>query len=232
MRTFPADCYNPGLSRIKAWDEALTSIAGVPESQLSRNVAAGLADSAPGPPWDCRVSGVFWSHKAKPGAAEEALPEVLRASRVIGALIRYIDSPRPEEIIAVPSALPPGPCRSSQSTVKPSQEVGRTGPKVLARFGTTVACGRRSRNRPRLDRARRHDRPLRLPTWLLLVLPVVARVRVAPLPGQGAGWVALGDGRRRGQLGGHARPAETIGTLHRLALPPQPCGGPTLTAKR
>ena len=109
---------DPGLSRIKAWDEALTSIAGVPESQLSRNVAAGLADSAPGPPWDCRVSGVFWSHKAKPGAAE-ALPEVLRASpRVpvtIGALIRYIDSPRAipgdhRRTGVRPTAFPPGPC--------------------------------------------------------------------------------------------------------------------------
>ena len=138
MRTFPADCStNPGLSRIKALDEALASIAGVPESQLSRHVAGGLPESAPGPPWDCRVSAVYGSHKAKPGAAE-ILPKVLRGSpRVavtIGALIRYIDSPVGpyREIVAVPAFVrrpfPQAHVAFSQSTVKRAwSEIGRTG---------------------------------------------------------------------------------------------------------
>ena len=128
---------DPGLSIMKTLDEALTSIAGVPESQLSRHVAAGLPDSAPGPPWDCRVSSVFWSHKAKPGAAE-ALPQMLRAwprvAVTIGALIGYIDSPvgrtgrssRRRRSSGGPSPRPMW--RSSQLTVKRVwSEVARTG---------------------------------------------------------------------------------------------------------
>jgi hypothetical protein len=127
-------------------DEALMSISGVPESQLSRDVAAGLPDSAPGPPWDCRVSSVFWFHRAKPGAVE-ALPEVLReAPRVaitIGALIRYIDSPvgAYTEIIAAPAFVRRPFPRAHVAFIAVDSEASVVGgrsnwalPKVLARF--------------------------------------------------------------------------------------------------
>ena len=126
------------------------SIAGVPESQLSRDVAAGLPDSAPGPPWDCRVSSVFWFHRAKAGAAE-ALPKVLlgspRVAVTIGALIRCIDSPVGpyRELIAAPAfVLRPFP-QANVAFIAVESEASVVGgrsnwalPKVLARFEGTI----------------------------------------------------------------------------------------------
>ena len=251
MSTFPADCYTliPGLSMIKALDEALTSIAGVLESQLSPDVAAGLPESAPGPPWDCRISSVFWSHKAKPGAAE-ALPEVLRGSpRVavsIGALIRYIDSPVGpyREIIAVPAFVGRPFPQAHVAFIAVDSEASVVGgranwalPKVLARFGGTIGLpGDAAVVGPDWMGARRHEVSAVAIADLaaLLLLPVVARFDSTPLPAQGAGLVPLGDGRRRGQLGGRARHLAGVGSLQRLYLRRPPAGGPskTLTAEQ
>ena len=171
---------NPGLSSIKALDEALASFAGVPESQLSRHVAAGLPDSAPGPPWDCRVSSVFWLHRAKPGASE-ALSEVLRGSpRVavtIGALIRYIDSPVGpyREIIAVPALVRRPFPQANVAFIAVDSEASVVGgranwalPKVLARFEGTIGLqGDATVVGPDWTvRVATRSRPLRLPTWL------------------------------------------------------------------
>jgi Acetoacetate decarboxylase (ADC) len=165
---------------IKALDEALASIAGVSESQLSRHVAAGLPDSAPGPPWDCPVSSVFWSHKAKPGA-EEALPEVLRGSpRVpvtIGALIRYIDSPVGpySEVIAAPAFVRRPFPQAHVAFIAVDSETSVVGgranwafPKVLARFEGTIGLPGEATvvGRDWTVGVGTSARPLRLPTWL------------------------------------------------------------------
>ena len=171
---------DPGLIMIKALDEALSSIAGVPESQLSRYVAAGLPESAPGPPWDCRASSVFWFHKAKPGAAE-ALPEVLRGwprvAITIGALIRYIDSPVGPytEIIAAPAFVRRPLPQANVAFIAVDSEASLVGgrsnwalPKVLARFGGTIGLqGDAAVVGPGWTvRVGTTSRPLRLPTWL------------------------------------------------------------------
>jgi Acetoacetate decarboxylase (ADC) len=165
---------------IKALDEALTSIAGVPESQLPRHVAARLPDSAPRPPWDCRVSSVFWFHKAKPGATE-VLPEVLRGSPrlavTIGALIRYLDSPVGpyREIIAVPAFVRRPFPQAHVAFIAVDNEASVVGgranwalPKVLARFGGAIGLPGDATvmGQDWTVRLGTTSRPLRLPTWL------------------------------------------------------------------
>ena len=171
---------NPGLSMIKVLDEALASIAGVPESQLSHNVAAGLPDNAPGPPWNCRVSSVFWSHKAKPRAAE-VLPEVLRGSpRVavtIGALIRHVDSPAGpyREVIAAPALVRRPFPQAHVAFVAVDSEASVVGgranwalPKALAQFGGAIGLqGDATVVGPEWTvRVGTRSRPLRMSTWL------------------------------------------------------------------
>jgi hypothetical protein len=176
MRTFPAGCNRSRPQHDKALDDALTSIAGVPEIQLSRPVAAGLPESAPGPPWDCRVTSVFRFHKAKPGAAE-VLPEVLRGSPRVAVTIGALDSPVGpyREIVAAPVFVRRPLPQANVAFIAVDSEASVVGgranwalPKGLAGFeGTiglqgdsavvgpdwTVPVGTRSR-------------PLRLPTWL------------------------------------------------------------------
>ena len=155
---------------IKALDQALASIAGVPESQLSRHVAAGLPDSAPGPPCHCRVSSVFRFHKATPGAAEVPA-EVLRGSPriavTIGALIGYIDSPVGpyREIIVAPALVRRPFPQANVAFIAVDSEASVVGgrsnwalPKVLARFGGAIGLqGHATVVGRRLDSARRHE---------------------------------------------------------------------------
>lgn len=69
-------------------------LPGAPESRLSAEVAACLPAVTPAPPWRARVEATLWWHPA--GAeALAALPAVLRPRRalVVGAVVRYLDSP-------------------------------------------------------------------------------------------------------------------------------------------
>ena len=69
-------------------------LPGAPESRLSAEVAACLPAVTPAPPWRTRVEATLWWHPA--GAeALAALPAVLRPRRalVVGAVVRYLDSP-------------------------------------------------------------------------------------------------------------------------------------------
>ena len=161
-------------------DEALICIPGVPESQLPSDAAANLPGRAPGPPWYCEVSSVFWFHKARPGAAE-ALPEVLRGlPRVpvtVGALIQYLDSPVGSyaEVVAAPVLVrrPFPQANVAFIAVDSGASVvgGRSNwalPKVLARFdGDIGSAGQATSTGP--DWAVQvvtRPRALRLPTWL------------------------------------------------------------------
>lgn len=165
---------------IGALDEALISIPGVPESQLPCGVAASLPDRAPGSPWHCEVTSVFWFHKARPGAAE-ALPEVLRGLPrlpvTIGALIRYLDSPVGPyaEVIAAPVLVRrPFPQANVAFIAVDSQASvvgGRSNwalPKVLARFdGDIGSDGQATSTGPGWAvQVVTRPRALPLPTWL------------------------------------------------------------------
>ena len=74
----------------------LADLPGAPESRLAAAVLAQLPDHTPAPPWPTRVQAVVWWHRAPP-AALAALPAALRARvrlpLVVGAFVRYLDSP-------------------------------------------------------------------------------------------------------------------------------------------
>ncbi len=205
---------------IGALDEALISIPGVPESQLPCGVAASLPDRAPGSPWHCEVTSVFWFHKARPGAAE-ALPEVLRGLPrlpvTIGALIRYLDSPVGPyaEVIAAPVLVRrPFPQANVAFIAVDSQASvvgGRSNwalPKVLARFdGDIGSDGQATSTAPRLGGAGGNEASgvAIADVAALLLLSGVAGLGAAPLAAHGPGVVPPGGGRRRSQLVGTAR---------------------------
>ena len=80
---------------------ALPDLPGAPESRLAPGVLVPLPATTPAPPWPCRVQAVVWWHLAGP-AAVAALPAALRACArlplvgaplVVGAMVRYLDSP-------------------------------------------------------------------------------------------------------------------------------------------
>jgi len=74
----------------------LAALPGAPESRLSDAVRARLPAASPPPPWPCRVEAVVWWHRASPAALAvlpAALTDRCRLPRVVGAFVRYLDSP-------------------------------------------------------------------------------------------------------------------------------------------
>lgn len=90
---------------------AYADLPGAPESRLAHAVRRRLPDTGPPPPWPCRVEAVLWWHRARP-AARLVLPAALPAGAgpayVVGAFVRYLDSPVGpyDEVIG---AVLPGP---------------------------------------------------------------------------------------------------------------------------
>jgi len=124
----------------------MTTLAGLPcapESRLAEAVLARLPATTPAPPWPTRVEAVLWWHRAGP-AALTVLPAPLRARvrlpLVVGAFVRYLDSPVGpyDELIGAVLSRPlhahvPFICVDSV----PSVQAGRAHwalPKTLARF--------------------------------------------------------------------------------------------------
>jgi len=74
----------------------LADLPGAPESRLGPDALGLLPDATAAPPWRCRVEAVLWWHRAGP-AAVAALPPPLRGRvrlpLVVGAVVRYLDSP-------------------------------------------------------------------------------------------------------------------------------------------
>jgi hypothetical protein len=158
----------------------LTSIPAVPESQLSRDVAASFPDSAPGAPWTCQVSSVFWFYRAEAGAAE-FLPGVLRGlprvAVTVVALIHYIDSPVGPytEIVAAPALVRRPFPQATVAFIAVDSETSLVGgrsnwalPKVLAQFGGDVRSGGQTTasGSDWTVRVATRSRPLGLPIWL------------------------------------------------------------------
>ena len=74
----------------------LRSVPGVPESELDAQTLAALPDDAPPAPWDCTCQAIVWVARASAAAGDAVDPEVRGAGRplvVIGAMVRYLDTP-------------------------------------------------------------------------------------------------------------------------------------------
>jgi hypothetical protein len=132
-------------------DLRLLDLPSVAESVLPEAVLAGLPDSTPAPPWDCRVRAVVWVQRgvaplpAGSPWADRALPLTL------GAVVEYLDSPvgSYREVFAGPLLRRRGrpvvhvPFIAVDSL--PSVHGGRAHwglPKALAAFDGDVGAGR------------------------------------------------------------------------------------------
>ncbi len=71
-------------------------LPGAPESALAAGLLARLPPATPPPPWPTRVEAVLWWHAAGPEALAALPPELGARPRrplVVGAFLRYLDSP-------------------------------------------------------------------------------------------------------------------------------------------
>jgi len=167
----------------------LTGVPGVPESRLPAALLADLPDGSPGPPWACRVSAIVWWHRAPP-AALVLLPAPLagtaRRPYVVGALVRYLDSPVGpyEEVIGavLPRPLPLVHVPFIAVDSAASLHGGRAHwalPKAWARFEHIAQTGTVQANG---DGWRVAARPSPIGPWL----PVAGRLRGQQLDAFGA----------------------------------------------
>lgn len=136
--------------------DELSGVPGVPESALPAELAARLPETAPGPPWRCRVEAVLWCHRAG-RASSDALPQAFRPCAAVpatfGMMIRYSSSPVGPytEVAGSPRLIRSRPPRGAQVHVPfmavdslASLRGGRANwalPKALAEFSGRPADG-------------------------------------------------------------------------------------------
>ena len=131
----------------------LTGVAGVPETALSDALLARLPVSASPAPWSCTCEAVVWFGRAGRAAAQ-ALPPALRGEAsalvVVGAMVRYLDTPvgSYDEVLAMVGSRsgmrPWGSVAFMAVDSEPSLVGGRTNwamPKTLGAFDGRIGNG-------------------------------------------------------------------------------------------
>jgi hypothetical protein len=138
---------------IEADRPELTGVAGVPETALGAALLARLPVNEAPAPWTCTCEAVLWTTRGS-DAAVEALPPSLRpqarAVAVVGALIRYHDTPvgSYDEVLGIVVARaglrPVATVVFMAVDSEASLVGGRTNwamPKTLARFTGGIGSG-------------------------------------------------------------------------------------------
>lgn len=127
------------------------ALPGAPEARLADAAVSGLPAATPVPPWRCRVQSVLWWHRA-PGALPASVPSGRTWPYVVGAVVRYLDSPVGpyEEVLGGLLALPPTVHLPFLAVDSPASVQGGRAhwalPKTLASFtrpapGQVIAVG-------------------------------------------------------------------------------------------